>query len=137
MSTKYSAKGLSLLLNIASVYTAIAGISTLSGPDAEVERVGTTALDSSVGKEKLPTGYTDAGTVTGTLFFDPANTTHTACTALLAAPAVKQWKTTFSDVAPTSWTYSGILFKFTPKGEVGQVLTADFSIDVTGGVTGW
>ncbi|HEY2250908.1 MAG TPA: phage tail tube protein [Planctomycetaceae bacterium] len=137
MSTKYSAKGLTLLLSISSVYTAIGGVSTLAGPDAEVERVGTTALDSGVGKEKLPTGYTDGGTVTGTCFFDPANVSQKACTALLAAPAVSAWKTTYPDVAPTSWTYSGILFKFTPKGEVGQVLTADFSIDVTGLVTGW
>ncbi|MDE2426781.1 MAG: hypothetical protein KGO96_12840 [Elusimicrobia bacterium] len=134
---KYTSKGAAILLSIASVFTAIAQCDSINAPDAKVETVDTTALDSSVGKEKAPTGYTDSGECSGSCFFDPAGTTHKAMTAFLAAPSTSSWKITYTDGVPTSWAFSAIVTKFTPKMAMGQFLKADFAMDVTGVVTGW
>lgn len=134
---KYTSKGGSFLLSISSVYTAIGAIDSIDGPDPEVETGDVTALDSGTGREKQPTMYTDAGQTNFSLFFDPANTVHKALTAFLSAPAIAAWKLTYPDVAPTSWTWSGILKKFKPSLKVGEFLKADVSIENTGLVTGW
>jgi hypothetical protein len=136
--SKYTSKGTKFYGSIANVATLMAQVDTVNAPDAEVEDVDITALDSGVGREHGVTGYTEPGQTGGSVFFDPVDATQKAMTALLAAPSLQTgWKITWSDAAPTSWTFSGILKKFTPKAAVGAFLKADFSVQLSGLVNGW
>lgn len=138
MPTKVTSKGTTFYTSISNVATAVGAVDTFNAPDAEVEDVDITALDSGVGKEHGITGWTEGGQFSGSLFFDPANAVHKAMTALLAAPSVQTgFKAVWSDAGATAWTWAGILKKFTPKAAVGQFLKADFMGQVTGLVTGW
>lgn len=137
MSSKYTSKGGVLKLSITAVFTAIAATDSIDGPDPDVEVVDTTTLDGAVGKTKGVTGYTDSGTAGGSCFFDPADTTHKAITAFLSAPASSSWELIFPDVAPTTWSWSAYVTKFKPTLKVGEFLKADFSMAITGLVTGW
>lgn len=135
---KITSKGVQFYTSISNVATLVGAVDTINCPDATVEDVDTTALDTGVGREHSVTGYTEPGQCGGSLFFDPLNTTHKGMTALLAAPSVQTgFKITFSDTGPTSWTFSGILKKFTPKAAVGAFVKADFSVQLSGLVTGW
>ncbi len=135
---KVTSKGATFYTSISNVATAVGAVDTINAPDAEVEDVDITALDSGVGREHSPSGYTEGGQCTGSLFFDPANATHKAMTALLAAPSLQTgWKIVWSDAGSTAWTFTGILKKFTPKAAVGDFLKADWAVQLSGLVTGW
>lgn len=137
MATKYSSKGASILLSIASVFTAIAQTTEIRPPAGKVMIEQVPDLSSGVGIPKQATGHTDSGTSGGTCYFDPADASQKAITAYLASPAVSSWKITYSDAAPTSWTFSAIVVSFTPTVRYGEFMKAEFELDVTGLVTGW
>src|SRR5690242_18452314 len=135
--SKYTSKGAQLQKSISSVFTTIVQMKSIDYPDAEVETVDITALDSAAGKEYGTTGYVDGGEAGGSGFFDPAGTTHKNLTESLAAPpsAADSWKIINSDGASTAWPFSAFLTKFTPKAEVGQFLMFDLKLRLTGTVT--
>jgi hypothetical protein len=136
-AAKYSSKGASLMLQVASVYTAIAQLTEIKPPSAKVQVENVPDLSSPAGIPKQPTGWVDGGQAGGSCYFDPADATHKAITAFLAAPAVSLWKCTYPDIAPTSWTWSGIVTEFTPTIRYGEFMKADFMMEVSGTVTGW
>lgn len=132
---KIAAKGTALQLSISSVYTTIACVKRLSGPDVEVQEGEVNALDSGVGMEYAPTGHVNGGTVRGTLYMDPVAATFQALTDLITAPAVALWKILWSDGATTAWPFSGIFKGAVPSAEFNGFLMADFSIRLSGMVT--
>lgn len=135
---KYSSKGGIILLSISSVYTAVGAVDSIDGPDPEVEDDDVTSLDTTgPGRDHEPTGWVESGMAGFSLFFDPVNTVHKAITAYLAAPGISNWKLTYPDAAPTSWTWAAIVKKFKPTLKVGDFLKADAQMQITGNVTGW
>jgi len=134
-AVKSPSKGTVLQLSIASVYTAIAQAMEINAPDAEVQDFDATCLDSGVGMEHKPTGYTEGGKCSASGMFDPQHASHKACTAFLAAPAIALWKIVWSDGATTAWPFSGLLKKFTPKASVADGLKYDLEIQLDGLVT--
>lgn len=137
MSNKITSKGGQLQLSISAIYTAIAATDSIDGPDPDVEIVDVTDLNSGTGKVKGVTGYTDSGTAGGSVFFDPADATHKAITAYLTTPASSLWKLVFPDGGSTTWSWTAYVTKFKPSLKVGEFLKADFSMAITGLVTGW
>lgn len=133
--TKIASKGTKLQLSIASVYTDIAQIESLDAPDAEVQVVDVTALDSGVGMEFKPNGYVNGGASSGSLFYDPVLAVHQALTDLITTPAVAAWKYIFADAAATVWPFNGTLTKCQPKASVQEFVKADFNIKLDGMVT--
>ena len=119
---KISSKGTAIQLEIATVYTTIAGVTEISGPSAEVGTMDVTDLASGVGREKDVTGHTDGGVVTYAGFFDPVAATLQAMTDLLAAPAVVDWKIIWPDAANTEWPFEGILTKCEPSAALDEPL---------------
>lgn len=131
--TKIAAKGTVLQLSIASVYTTIAQLDNIDGPDAEVDISDVTALDSGVGREFKPSGHVNGGTVNLGGFFDPVGTTLQALTDIVTAPVVAAWKIIFSDAASTVWPFSGAMQKAPkPTAAVGEFLKFDASIKLDG-----
>ena len=133
MSTRWASKGDKLQLSIASVYTDIPGVKTLRGPGSKPQQFDATALDSGVGMEHQVTGHTEGGTVTCTLFFDPANAVHKALLAIATTPAVSAWKRIFPDTGATTWPFSGIVTGCPdPQSDTNGALMADVEITLTG-----
>lgn len=130
--TKIAPKGAALKLSISAVYTTIAQNREFTGPDAETQTYDATTLDGGVGMAFKPTGYVNGGTVSGSLLFDPVDSTHQAMTDLLTTPAVASWKCVWSDAALTEWAFTGVLTKFTPKVSLTEGLVADYEIKLDG-----
>lgn len=131
--TKWASKGTAVQLSIASVYTTIAQLDSIDGPNAEVQNYDGTALDSGVGMEFYPTGYTNGGTLNFGGFFDPVGVTLQALTDLASAPVVSLWKLIFSDTSATTWAFSGILQNVPkPVAAIGDGLRFDASVKLSG-----
>ena len=127
-----ASKGTTLELDIATVFTEIAQVIGLDGPDPEVQIFDSTFLNGAVGREKEPTGFVEGGAVSGSLFFDPIAATLQAMTNLILVPAVSDWKHIWSDAANTPWPYSGILKKCKPAAGLDDGLKADIEIMLDG-----
>ena len=133
MASKIATKGDKLQLSIASVYTDIPQVKSLRGPAPKVQIFDGTALDSGVGMEHKVTGYTDGGTVSFTVFFDPANSVHKALLAIATTPAISLWKRIFSDSGATTWPFSGcVTSPPNPSADVNGALMADCEITLDG-----
>lgn len=131
--SKIVTKGDKIQMSIASVYTDIPQLKSIRGPGPKVQFQDTTALDSGVGMEKTVTGHTDGGTVSLSVFFDPANSVHKAMLAIASTPAVSSWKRIFADGATTTWPFSAICTSPPdPRADVNNILVADIELTLNG-----
>ena len=129
MSTRYSAKSFTLKLSIASVFTAVAGVSKLDFPDEDVGFYDGTALDSDVSMEDgEPTGYVAPGSVSGELFVDPEDAVHQEILDLLSEPVKRSWMIDNANIADFECAFTGTLKKCTPTAAVGDGFKANFEI---------
>lgn len=126
---KYSAKGFVLELEVATVFTPVAGVSRLDFPDADVQFYDGTSLDSDVSMEDgEPTGYVAPGQVSGELFVDPDDAVHQELLDLLSAPAKVDWQITNENIADFECAFTGTLKKCTPTAAVNDGFKANFEI---------
>lgn len=124
-------KGTQLLLSISSVFTAIANLTEVDGPDGSVGTVEATDMESDA-KEYLPT-IPDGGDVSGKVLYDPEETTHEKLQELHDTPSVEAWKIAHANSGASTNAFSGILTKFKPTGmTIEGVLSADITIKKTG-----
>jgi hypothetical protein len=103
---KLKGKGTVLQQTIASVLTDVAQVIDINIDGEESEEYDSRTLDTAVYLTKELTGFTEPGTVSANLFFDPALAGHQAIVALLTTPAACVWKVKYSDAGPSSLTYT-------------------------------
>lgn len=127
--------GTELQLEVASVFTPIASLVSIEGPDPNVESEDVTTLETTTGREYELTDFVAPGKVSASGFFDPVAATLKNLTALITAPAIKNWKLVWGDAGATAWPFAGFLESHKPKAEVGQMLKHDFGIQLDGIVT--
>ncbi|MFZ5829820.1 MAG: phage tail tube protein [Planctomycetota bacterium] len=126
-------KGTALKQKIASVYTAVAQVISIDGPELESETFEADTLDNaSAGIPYEHTGRSEGGKVSGELFFDPALAGHQAMLALITTPASQDWKLAFVDAAVTEASFTGAGFSLSPTVALKEGLKAKFSIKLDG-----
>jgi hypothetical protein len=131
--TVWASKGTALQLSISSVYTTIAHLDSIDGPNAEVQSFDATALDSGVGMPFKPTGFVNGGAINSGGFCDPTGTTFQALTDLVTTPAVAQWRLVLPDTAGTQWPFNAFIQNAPkPVAAVGDGLKFDFSAKLDG-----
>ena len=117
------------------VFTSIAEVKTISGPKITLEMLEATHMESPSGfREWLPS-FKDGGEVTFGVNFLPASTSHKAITTDMAARTKRNFKVVWPNTAPTTWSFSGYYTQFEPTAGVGDMLSAQVTIRVTGAVT--
>lgn len=139
---KLQGKGTLLKVEISSVYTTIAQVTDLSGPQSEVGTFNGTSLDGAVGMEKYPTGFVDGGTLSGTMFLDPTNSTLQYLTDNITTPIRSSgadrddaFKIIFPNSAATEWPFNGIIKTLGLTVALNDGIKSPFSIEVNGMVT--
>lgn len=134
---KIKSKGTVLQLSIASTYTTIAAVRSITSPAAEVGTYDATALDSGVGREHKVTGYVEGGSCMATIWLDPVAVTHQAVSDLVTAPVDgSAWKIIWADAAPTTWSFSGPVKKFGPfKADLNEGVSGDIEVKLDGYVS--
>lgn len=105
---------------------------TIDGPEMSVGTAETTNLDSTW-KTFRPT-IPDAGTISGTLQYDPKDASHAFLFTLIDTPVANAMNLVFRDGSIAA--FSGILTKLKPTGmEVESNVEAEFEIKVSGPIT--
>lgn len=104
---KIKSKGTVLKQDISAQLTAIAQIITISLDGAESLTYDANTLDNtSAGIPYEPTGYSEGGSVSGELFFDPVLTGHQEMTDSIITPVIKAYEVVWADAATTPWSLS-------------------------------
>ena len=135
MANKIAGKGTLLQCEFTtSVWTTISSRTEISQSGMTVETKDTTDLDSSE-REFKPT-IADFGEVSFDFWYDPDDSTHTNLFNLVGTPAVKNWKTIFTDDTPATFSYAGILTSFEVSGlVVDDYAQGSITVKITGAIT--
>lgn len=133
----WCSKGTLLKQDIASTLTTVAQVTSLSIDGSESETFDSSTLDQAAAfKTYKATGYTEPGSVSGELFYDPALAGHKAILALLTTPADEAWQIVWSDTGATTQSFTGAGVSFGAAAAMGDGLKGTFSIKIDGS-PGW
>ena len=139
-SNSYAAKGTVLKMGDGAspeVFTAIAQLGDVDGPNSKLDTVDTTHHGSTA-KEYVPT-IIDGGEVKFTINYDPAAATHkNAIGGLLYAhqnKLLKNFQLVFPVAAPAGPSFAAFVADFQVKAPVAGKLVADVVFKITGPVT--
>lgn len=129
---KIPCKGTLLELEISSVDTAVAQVIELSADLMRSLTFDSTDLSTGVGKTKGQTGYAEQGDISGTIFYDPAQATHTYYASIIATPAENNGNIVLADGSTTHLAFVGAGFGLGLAVDMNDGLKAPFSIECSG-----
>jgi len=129
-------KGTKLQHTVSASLVDIAQMLSLEHSGAGSETFDSTTLDGGIYKTFAQTGYSNPGTVSAEIFYDPALAGHQAITDLVATPADNAMKIIYADTAATnqSFTAAGVEFGVTVAMEDGLKASVTYTVD---GDPGW
>lgn len=110
------------------VFTALAGISNITGPGLSREILDVTAHDSPDGYREFLGGVKDPGEVSVDVNYDPS--VHDVWVDDLDDTEPRDYRITFPD--GTAWAFSALLTAFSPSAPFDGKLSASASFKVTG-----
>ena len=132
---KLPSKGTLLKVTISSVLTTLAQVIEIDKAQDQGEAFDADTLDNtSAYIPKQLTGRASSGDISGTLFYDPANTTHQFITDTIAAPVAVAGSILLSD-ATNSHTFSIVAFGMGLAARMNDGLKAPFTLIVN--TTAW
>ncbi len=124
-------KGTVIQMTISSVLTSIAQVISITKAEDKNEIHDADHLgNASAGILQAGTGRTAIGGISGELFYDPANATHLAFSALLASPANNAGKIILAASATAEITYTSCGVGLGVGVALGDGLKAPFSMDL-------
>ena len=129
-------KGTKLQHTVSASLVDIAQLLSIEHSGSGSETFESTTLDGGVYKTFAPTGYSNPGTVSAEIFYDPALSGHQAITDLIATPATNAMKAIYADTAATNQTFTsaGVEFGVTVAMEDGLKATMTYTVT---GDPGW
>lgn len=135
---KVVSKGTVWKQTIASVLTPVAQVISLEFSGAKAQTYDSTTLDGNVGMTKDLTGYTDPGTLSAELFYDPNLSGHKSLATLLGysttAPAQNPMTVTYADAGTTVQSFTCAALGMGVAVDIGSGLKAKVDIDITGDI---
>jgi len=116
--------------------TAVGQLTSISGPGISNPTVDVSSLDD-VARKKISGGIVDGGQVTLGLTFDADDTMHDLIADDVIAGNGGACVLTFQNgtSATTTWGFTGFPTEMTPAINVGEAITADVTIDVSGTIS--
>lgn len=133
---KVKCKGMVLSHTVGTSLTALAQITDFEESGAEAQTYDSTTLDGGVFKTYDPTGFSEPGEISGTLFYDPALAGHQNITDQIAAPATNAGQVTFANSATTTKAFTAVGHAFGYAVAMDDGLKGKFKVKLTGD-PGW
>jgi hypothetical protein len=120
-----------------NLYTEIAEVIEMNGPDQSAEEIDVTHLRSTSGYREFLPSFKQGGTLNCVANYIPGNATHASgadgLRGLFTSRDIRGWKRTFSD--GTEEFFDGYVSAFSTPLAVGVQSKLNFSVRVTGPVT--
>lgn len=136
---KYSAFGTTLEqsdMEATPVFTAIAGIQNIGGPELTVDEIDVTAHDSPGQFEEVIATIKRSGEMTLTVVYDPADATHTALKTAYDGRDVIDYRITMPDDGTSVIDFSAFVKTFGREFPFDGAMMANVVLRLTGEVTG-
>jgi predicted secreted protein len=117
------------------VFTTVAGITHIGGPDMKVDMIDVTSMDSPNGWREFIGGLKDGGSLRLTCNFDPQTATQSYSTGLLkdfVNRTKRNFQLVLSDAGATTWSFAGFVTDFPVDMPVDGKLSVDITIKITG-----
>jgi hypothetical protein len=118
--------------NGTEVFTAIAEVKSLSGPNLSAAVIDVTNMDSTNRTREFITSLIDPGELTFQINFLPGNVGQKGIFNDMVAGTRRNYKITWSDAAGTTWTFAGLVTSFQPSSALEEALSASLTVKVTG-----
>lgn len=130
----------SFKVEISSVYTTVAQMRDVNGPNMSRDTVEVSSRDSAGQAKEYLAGMLENGEVTFDLVYDPDLQTHSASASgglitLMAAGTLNNFRTTFADTTPATATFAGLVTQFQPTMPLNGAQTASVTIKISGQIT--
>lgn len=116
------------------VFTAIAEVRDIEGPELELEAKEVTSHDSGGWREFIGT-LLSGGEVSFDVNFIPTNATHSYSAGLIhdmVTRTKRNYQLVFPDTGATTWAFTALVTAFKPSGPVEDELAAEVTLQVTG-----
>ena len=116
-------------------FTAIAEVSSISGPGLSLDTIDVTHHSSTAGWREFVGGLLDAGEVSFDINYLPTDATHDASTGLIkdmTDRTVRNFQLVFPDASNTTWSFSALVTGFEPSEPVDDKLAASVTLKLTG-----
>ena len=117
------------------VFTTVAEVTNIGGPSFSREAIETTNHSSPGGYRQHIPGLRDGGEVTFTVNFMPANATHDETDGMLGQFAdddIHNWRLVYPITPARHWAFAAFITKFDTKAPVGDKLSADMTLKISG-----
>lgn len=137
---KYSGFAGTFKTEISAVYTTVAQVRDINGPNMSRDTIEVTQRDSTGQAKEYLAGLLENGEVTFDLVYDPDSATHSASAAgglitLLAAGTLNNFRVSFADSTATTATFAGLVTGFQPTMPLNGAQTASVTIKISGQIT--
>lgn len=126
---KQASTGTKLQLSISEVYTTVAYVTDINGPDTDGQFWDATDLDSDCIEDGEPVGQVAPGSISFELFYDPQDTVHQAIIARKLSQTKGDWKIVYPDDSEIA--FEGTPKKFAPKAAKGDGIKASGEIKLS------
>lgn len=110
----------------------IAQVRSISGPGMSKDVIDTTHLTSTNGWRTFLASFKDAGEVEVGLLWDPTDTSHEILEDNFASTATAAYSIVFSDPASTTFQFNAFVTAQGPQAPLGEALTNDYTLKITG-----
>lgn len=133
--SKANSLGTKLEVGTGSAKKTVGGLTSISGIEITAETIDLTALDNSTGyREKAP-GFKEVGDVSLSGFLDGADDGQEQMYTLLNSQAESAFAIVFPTAIGKTWSFNGYVTGFTTGAELGNGVTFEATIAVTGQAT--
>lgn len=112
------------------VFTAIANVTSIKGPELKRETIDVTAHDSADAYMQFVGGLKDGGEVSLDLNYDPAE--HDALVSDLDDAAPRNYKLVFPVSPVATWAFAAIMTEFSSEAPYDDKLSASVTLKVSG-----
>jgi len=127
------ALGTELRISIASVFTPIPYLQSITGPDATFDIIDVTTHSSTGGYREYITGLADGGEVTVTINWSPGEATHAALQAAQDARELTAFQLWWPNVGEDDLVdFNGYVTGLPRNSPIDAQITRDLTIKVTG-----
>ena len=131
----YASAVLSGGTNGTEVYTTVAEVTNISGPEFKLELIDATHMESPQAFREYIPSLLDSGEITFDLNFLPADTNQQGLSDDLKARTLRNFKVIWTDTGATEYGFAGYVTSFAASAKIDDKLTASCTVKVTGPIS--
>ena len=132
-SSAIAAQGIAIARFGATTFETIPNVVSFQGPGGQASVIDVTNLASTAKEKRM--GLRDEGQLSLTLHFNPDDTVHQGLRSDRTNRTRRQFKITFTDATPITWTFYGFVTQFSVQGGVDAVVESSVTIEIDGDIT--